>query len=190
MININIFLLIIFQLNNSQNKNKKNHGYTSFYNDKSLYNKAFKNKITSERINNTEFKTILNPNNENLGNEIDLIDYKNKNNTYLDQQILDYLNKNYEEKKNLIKRMRNQKLMLNKSISSKKSLNNNKKKIVNLNNLNNLNSYSYINNNYNYYVCNQNQNSTLNNLNNSNNDRISFNNDISMPKKNSYQNMK
>ena len=169
------------RLNNSQNKNKKNQGYISYYNNKSPNNKNFKKKKISKRIFDKEFKTILNSNGQNMRNE-DNLTYKN--NTFIDQQILDYLNKNNNEKKNLIKRMRNQKMTLNKNISSEKLLNNKEKKIIDLKNLN---SYSYINNNYN--CCCSNQNSTLNLLNNSNDDKIGLSYEIILSKKNLNQNM-
>ena len=145
----------------------QNINYVSFYNDNIPFNKDYSNKnnnIFSERIHYRSYKTILNDenNNENI--------YINKNNTFLDQQILDYLNNNYEEKNNLIKKMKNQKIeYYKKSMEEQNILNknythdndninkNNKTKIITLNNLNN---YSYINNNYNYY-CNNNYNNDL-----------------------------
>ena len=153
----------------------KNITYASFYNNTS-FNKDQKNRIFSDRIYNRSYKTILND--DNYENR-----YENRyenNNELLDQQILDYLNRNNEEKKNLIKKMKNQKIFYNKSMADKNLLyinetnNNNKEnknkknKIINLNNLNN---YSYVNNNYNYYCNNNNNsNSTYNNINNTNND--------------------
>lgn len=148
----------------------KNITYASFYNNNTSFSKDQKNRIFSDRVYNRSYKTILNDdNNENK--------YGN-NNEILDQQILDYLNRNNEEKKNLIKKMKNQKIFYNKirdekyllnmnEIGNNKENKNKKNKIINLNNLNN---YSYVNNNYNYYCNNNNANSTYNNLNNTNND--------------------
>ena len=124
-----------------------------------------KNNLYSERVHYKSYKTILNE--ENNKENINM----NKNNTFLDQQILDYLNRNYEEKNNLIKKMNNQKinyykktlednnLLLNYNYYNDNSNKNNKTKIITLNNLNN---YSCINNNYNYY-WNNNYNSMNNN---------------------------
>ena len=82
------------------------------------------------------------------------------NSRLIDEQILDYLNKNGTEKENLIKKMEKQKIYLKKS---------NKKNKENIINLNKLNNYSYVNNNYNYY-CTNGQYSTYdsNNINNNN----------------------
>ena len=156
----------------------KNITYASFYNNNNTsFNKDQKNRIFSDRVYNRSYKTILNEdkNETKYGN----------NNEILDQQILDYLNKNNEEKKNLIKRMKEQKIFYNKTRDEKYMLNmneignnkenkNKKNKIINLNNLNN---YSYVNNNYNYYCSSNNANSTYNNLNSTNNDNSQlFNN--------------
>ena len=147
----------------------KNITYARFYNNNSSFNKDQKNKIFSDRVYNRSYKTILNEdNNENK--------YANDN-ELLDQQILDYLNQNNEEKRNLIKKMKNQKIFYKKTMAMKNMLNMNEicsnKEIKNKNNkiinLNNLNNYSYVNNNYNYYCSNNNLNSTYNNSNNTNN---------------------
>jgi len=149
----------------------KNITYDSFYNNNNTsFNKDQKNRIFSDRVYSRSYKTILNNyNNENK--------YEN-NKEILDQQILDYLNKNNEEKKNLIKKMKNQKIFYNKTMAEKNMLNlkeisnnkENKNKKNKIMHLNNLNSYSYINNNYNHYCSSNNNNSTYNNLNNTNND--------------------
>ena len=140
----------------------QNINYESFYKDNIPLNKDYSyknNNIFSERIHYRSYKTILND--ENYNENI----LMNKNNTFLDQQILDYLNNNYEEKNNLIKKMKNQKIeYYKKSLEEQNLLNKNytndninKAKIITLNNLNN---YSYINNNYNYY-CKHNYNNDL-----------------------------
>ena len=154
--------------------NCKNINYASFYNNNIPFNKdSNKNNIFSERIHYKSYKTILKDENNNQKN------YMNENNAFLDQQILDYLNNNYEEKNNLIKKIKNQKIdyykksleknLLNKNYTNDNNYKNNKTKIITFNNLNN---YSYINNNYNYY-CNNNYNSINNNfLSNSKNDDL------------------
>ena len=93
----------------------KNITYASFYNNNTSFSKDQKNRIFSDRVYNRSYKTILNDdNNENK--------YGN-NNEILDQQILDYLNRNNEEKKNLIKKMKNQKIFYNKIRDEKYMLN-------------------------------------------------------------------
>ena len=111
---------------------------------KNIFNKSKKFKgLLTERYYQKDY-------NQNIkGKSIDI----NKYNKYMnDQEILDYLNTNNTEKKNLIKKILNQKLENNQP----KLLN--KKKIQ----LNNSKSYSYINNNYNNYTERESSPSQLN----------------------------
>ncbi len=155
-------LTLPFQLNNNNNSIKNNYSSYSIFH--SPYKNSQKHFIT-ERIYNRVYKNTTNSNKVNNSN----IDKK-----ISDQQIIDFLNRNSQEKENIIKKMKNQKI--SKKIGERKYLNaNTKNRIINLNNLNN---YSYINNNYNYYCSNNNSNynnsntnslSTLNSFNNFNN---------------------
>ena len=122
------------------------NNYCSFKSYKDIKN--IKKEIITEKIFVREKK-----NSYKINNKIN-----NNNSKLIDEQILDYLSRNINEKEYLIKKMNNQNVVLRKV---------NKNKIINLNNLNN---YSYINNNYNYYCNNNNElNSTLYKSNNMNN---------------------
>ena len=134
---------------------------------KSPYNGKQK-EILKDRIYSRIYKNASHSNKKNS---------PNIKNEILDEQILDFLNKNKDEKENIIKKMKNQKINNNKIMEERKYINaNNKNRIINLNNLNN---YSYINNNYNYYCDNSNNTnnnfislSMMNNANNFNNEKI------------------
>ena len=157
-------LTLPFQLNKNNNNNSIKNNYSS-YSSYSIFHSPYKNSqkdFITERIYNRVYKKTTNANKGNNS----IIDKK-----ISDQQIIDFLNQNSEEKNNIIKKMKNQKI--SKKIGERKYLNaNTKNRIINLNNLNN---YSYINNNYNYYCSNNNSNSnsnslsTLNSFNNFNN---------------------
>ena len=123
-------------------KEPRNH-YCSFKSYKDIKN--IKKEIITEKIYVRENRKTYNINNK----------INNNNGKLIDEQILDYLSKNINEKEYLIKKMNNQNVVFRKV---------NKDKVINLNNLNN---YSYINNNYNYYCNNNEPNSTLYNLNKS-----------------------
>ena len=126
-------------------------------------NKKFVKNIYSYKNNKSKkFKGLLTErsyqkdHNQNIkGKSIDINKYMN------DQEILDYLNTNNIEKKNLIKKILNQKLENQPKVLNKKKIQ-----------LNNSKSYSYINNNYNYNNFSERQSSpTPYNTNNINNYR-------------------
>ena len=158
---------------NKHNKiiSEKNR-YKHYYSYKNL---TIPNKLNSsnnlQKNNCYIYKNLKNQENENITErnynyeDKDFQIIKNQkeydsNSRLIDEQILDYLNKNGTEKENLIKKMEKQKIYLKKS---------NKKNKENIINLNKLNNYSYVNNNYNYY-CTNGQYSTYdsNNINNNN----------------------
>ena len=158
---------------NKHNKiiSEKNR-YKHYYSYKNL---TIPNKLNSsnnlQKNNCYIYKNLKNQENENITErnynyeDKDFQIIKNQkeydsNSRLIDEQILDYLNKNGTEKENLIKKMEKQKIYLKKS---------NKKNKENIINLNKLNNYSYVNNNYNYY-CTNGQYSTYdsNNINNKN----------------------
>ena len=156
-------------LNNNSNINNKNSYIIEYSNNitnnnisikesnKYRYN-SYKNLTISNQFNNDSSKNIKNlksdiiRENKNITNQNKENVY-NINNKLLDQEIIDYLNKNNKERENIIKKIMYQKIYLNK-----RNLNN-KNKVISLNNLNN---YSYINNNYNYFY-NNNHSSSFNN---------------------------
>ena len=117
-----------------------NNNSNYFYNQnhKSIKLKKSQGRIT-ERIFHKEYAQTLNRN-------IKINNEEENNTKYMnDQEILDYLNTNNNEKKNLIKKILNHKLVHKKQLNEFNKLGN-KKKIF----LNDTNSYSYKNTNYNY----------------------------------------
>ena len=146
----------ISALNNSEN-GINNYCHTCYSNN-NIFNLK-QNKSINQKKNNIVYNNLLNSNTENNFNT------KNK---LIDQQILDYLNRNNLEKKSLIKRMKNT--------------------YSNIDNIN-LNNYSYINNN-NYY---NNQNLYFNHsnnyeLNNKDNKSRITNRENGLPKNEIYSN--
>ena len=119
----------IFSYKNNNNKNT----HCNYY----LMNKTRKSQgLLTDRIYTND-----NEHNEQTLNPIDRIKIKNietNNRIMNDQEILDYLNTNNNEKKNLIKKILKQKLNDINIIPNKKKIQ-----------LNTCKSYSYINNNYN-----------------------------------------
>ena len=149
-------------------KNRYKHYYS--YKNLTIPNK-FNSSNNLQKNNCYIYKNLKNQENENITErnynyeDKDFQIIKNQkeydsNSRLIDEQILDYLNKNGTEKENIIKKMEKQKIYLKKS---------NKKNKENIINLNKLNNYSYVNNNYNYY-CTNGQYSTYdsNNINNNN----------------------
>ena len=184
----NIALPLTFKVNHNLSYIKNNCSSLSTSNIfQTPYNNTQKKIITEttyKGINNY----ILSSNKENIPSANDKI---------LDQQILEFLNNNNEEKENIIKKMKNQAISNRNTIDNKKGLKifneNNKNRIINLNNLNN---FSYINNNYNYYWSNnkrsnfnKNNNFSINNLNNYNFKRTYYTR-ISNKNSNIYDNQK
>ena len=90
--------------------------------------------LLTDRIYTKDYVQTLNPINRNKVRSIET-----NNKIMNDQEILDYLNTNNTEKKNLIKKILKQKLNDINIIPNKKKIQ-----------LNTCKSYSYINNNYNY----------------------------------------
>ena len=115
---------------------------TNYFSDK--IPKLSKNYgLNTDRIYHRDYEQTLNP-------TMKFNITQDNNRIMNDQEILDYLNTNNTEKKNLIKKILNNKLGYNKQINGIKKIPN-KKNI----HLNSSKSYSYINNNYNYFYDNQ-----------------------------------
>ena len=151
-----------------RNINRLNKRKNTFNNYKTSYsyNNIFNSQQVQTKNNNVDLNTLLDLNKGN----------NNMRNKLIDKQILDYLNRNNQEKKSLIKRM--------------------KCEYSNLN-ITDLNNYSYINNN-NYYknpnfYYNRSNNNESKNLNcfQSNNDKNKTNRifkENGLNKKNTYSN--
>ena len=114
--------------------NKPKKFVKNIYSYKNNKSKKFQGLLTER-----SYQKDINPNIKGKSIDININKYMN------DQEILDYLNTNNTEKKNLIKKIMNQKL----ENAQPKPVT--KRKIQ----LNNSKSYSYIYNNYNYYTENQ-----------------------------------
>jgi len=111
--------------------NKPKKFVKNIYSYKNNKSKKFQGLLTER-----SYQKDINPNIKGKSIDININKYMN------DQEILDYLNTNNTEKKNLIKKIMNQKL----ENAQQKPVT--KRKIQ----LNNSKSYSYIYNNYNYYT--------------------------------------
>ena len=138
-------------------------------NQKHVFKKSIKlkryNGLMTDRFYHSDYIKTLNPTNK--------INHIEENNKLMnDQEILDYLNTNNTEKKKLIRKIIYQKLGNNKILNKTKKMWN-KKNI----HLNNSKSYSYINNNYNYFYDNQTSPSYV----------LKDKNDISYQNYNNYQ---
>ena len=148
------------------------HNSNCFYfNNKNIKLNKFHVPLT-ERVYHKDCVRTLNPTIKINQHENDS-NNNNNNKVMEDQEILDYLNTNDSEKKNLIKKILNQKLGNNKQRIELKKLGN--RKIMHLNNSK---SYSYINNNYNYFYDRQitpsynNRNKVINSYKYNNNTKI------------------
>ena len=100
-----------YKLNNNQSGIKNNYSSYSSYN---IFQSPYKNdqkEIITERIYNRDYKNSFYSNKENNPND---------NNKISDQQILDFLNRNNDEKENIIKKMKNQKNNFNKTNDERK----------------------------------------------------------------------
>ena len=133
--------------------NKPKKFVKNIYSYKNNKSKKFQGLLTER-----SYQKDINPNNKGKSIDININKYMN------DQEILDYLNTNNTEKKNLIKKIMNQKL----ENAQPKPVT--KRKIQ----LNNSKSYSYIYNNYNYYTENQPSPSAFNINNNRGNTRFNY----------------
>ena len=165
--------IIAYSNNNIPNNGKKIFSEKDRFKHYSYKNIRIPNKLNNNqnllRTNYFSHKNFKNPNKEIITDKIYDIRYRNSpnqkkeinyiNTKLIDQQILEYLNGNLNEKENIIKKMKSQRIEYNK-ININPNINN-KDKIINLNNLNN---YSYINNNYNYYCSNSSNNTNHNSL--------------------------
>ncbi len=159
---------------NTSSDINNNSNYFYNQNHKSIKLKKFQGRIT-DRIYHRDYVQTLNRNIKNGHDE------ENNNKFMNDQEILDYLNTNNNEKKNLIKKILNHKLVHNKQLNEFNKFGN-KKKIF----LNDTNSYSYKNNNYNYlydkqtsttsYISNDRDITSYSYLDNTRNSKIIFTN--------------
>ena len=125
----------------------------NIYSYKNNKSKKFQGLLTER-----SYQKDINPNIKGKSIDININKYMN------DQEILDYLNTNNTEKKNLIKKIMNQKL----ENAQPKPVT--KRKIQ----LNNSKSYSYIYNNYNYYTESQQSPSAFNINNNRGTTRFNY----------------
>ena len=130
-------------MNNSSNPKKYTKNIFSYktginHNNHTNYYRMHKTKkiqgLLTDRIYTKDYVQTLNP-----INRIKIKSIEPNNKIMNDQEILDYLNTNNNEKKNLIKKILKQKLNDINIIPNKKKIQ-----------LNTCKSYSYINNNYNY----------------------------------------
>ena len=155
----------------------KNLIRNSYYNSYKSYQNSNK-EIIKRKIYDFNNTNILKKSKENNFNN-----FNNSNNKIVDQQIIDYLNRNNNEKRNLIQKMKSQKIIYHR-INTNSNINNDDKVIK----FKNLNNYSYINNNFNYYCSGQ--NSPLRNSNNKKYKNINYtlnnNNKINIKKNNLY----
>ena len=135
--------------------NNTDYYYNNNTNNRNIGLKKIHGLMTG-RINHRIHVQTLNPNIKNNNNE-----EENNSKMMNDQEILDYLNTNNTEKKNLIKKILNKKLEHDKEIKESKKFNN-KKKIY----LDNSGIYNYKNDNYNYLYDRQTSTSTsyINNI--------------------------
>ena len=147
----------------------KNLIRNSYYNSYKSYQNS-KKEIIKRKIYDINNTNILNKSKENNFNN---------NNKLIDQQIIEYLNRNNNEKRNLIQKMKSQKIIYHKINA------NNDDKVIKFKNLNN---YSYTNNNFNYYCSNQNSPFKKSNNKKYKNLNYTLNNDIKKNKINNYEN--